>query len=107
VVICASLGSKEANELERLKHGALTFALLEGLEGQLIFRDPRTDDSAKFLPPDAVVDLQSLSNYAVARVKKLTDILTNHPQSVVVMPSAGISLGDIPLLVRPESAAGK
>ncbi len=54
-----------------------------------------------------MVDLQTLTNYAMVRVRKLTDKLTNHPQSVVVMPSPGMSLGDIPLLVRPEPAASK
>ncbi len=107
VIISACLGSEQANELSKLNHGALTFALLEGLEGKLLYPDPRTDDSAKYLPPDAVVDLQTLTNYAMARVRKLTDKLTNHPQSVVVLPSPGMSLGDIPLLVRPKAPATK
>ncbi len=39
VIISACLGSEQANELNKLQHGALTFALLEGLQGQAaVFR---------------------------------------------------------------------
>ena len=36
MIISACLGGEKANELSKLNHGALTFALLEGLEGKLL-----------------------------------------------------------------------
>jgi uncharacterized caspase-like protein len=106
VILSACLGSEQANELGALGHGVLTFALLEGLEGRLLYHDPKTDDCAKFLPQGQVVDLAQLNLFVEQRVKSLTDQLTTHEQSVVVTDMQGISLGDIPLLVRQSAAAG-
>ena len=106
MIFSACLGGEKANELGKLNHGALTFALLEGLEGKLLFNDPRTDDCEQLLPHGRVLNLAGLGHYIEERVKRLTDELSHHPQSVVVMPS-GQSLSDFPLLVRPEAAANK
>lgn len=101
VVIAACLGSEPANDLGVLGHGVLTFALLEGLEGKLMYRNAATDDCEQFLPRERVVSLADLNYYIEKRVKRLTRHLTSREQSIVTTPLQGISLGDIPLIVRP------
>ena len=92
VIIAACQGKERANELDRLKHGVLTFALLEGLQGRLL-EDVRSELA---LPLGPIVYLVDLNEYVDKRVKELTA----SKQGVVFAPLDGISLGRIPLIVR-------
>jgi uncharacterized caspase-like protein len=78
VVMCSALGSEQAQESHKFRHGLFTVALLEGLAGKA----GRTKDGAVYLT--------ALDAYVAARVKELSkgqqNPVTGKPTSVRDFP---------------------
>jgi hypothetical protein len=100
IVMAACLGNEVAQEDPRWGHGALTLALLEGIEGKQLFPG-RTELPQKTAGP--VITLQDLSDYAVKRVQELA----GREQAVVLKPCTdGIHPARIPIAVNLGHKAG-
>jgi hypothetical protein len=95
VVMAACLGEEVAHEDADWGHGALTLALLEGIQGKRLYngtaRTPLPQQSA-----GPVITLQDLQDYATKRVQELA----GDDQAVVVRCTDGIHPTRIPITVN-------
>jgi hypothetical protein len=82
------------------KHGALTLAFREALRRERLFHAKRQTPLPGQADNRGGVTLLEIRDYVVARVAEITD----KRQSVVSNQTGGISLDDIVLFARPESA---
>jgi hypothetical protein len=100
VITAASMAGQDVAENKAWGHGALTLALLEGLQGQRIIENGRAIPMPHQLGRDGQIDLEGLTFFASRRVAELT----KGAQSVVTTVSPGLDPSRIRLgVVRDGS----
>src|SRR5262249_50116278 len=109
VVMAACARYQKANETQRWGHGAMTLALLEGLEGKRLyqakdlFQTPLPKPVAK-----NIVTLQELDRYVTERVEILSSEISSpkyRRQAARTYASNGVMLEQIPIAVYGQGQA--
>jgi uncharacterized caspase-like protein len=78
--IAASSASEEAQEIEDLRHGVLTYALLAGLGA--VNRGPLLDQSVRPSRVDGTVDVLDWLSFAAGQVPRLTERYLGRTQDI-------------------------
>jgi hypothetical protein len=101
VVIAACSRYQKANETTRWGHGALTLALLEGIEGAYLYQSQGLAKTALPLPGQKnTVNLQELTRYITDRVEVLSSEMSSVPdrrQAAKTFATDNVSLDQIPI----------
>ncbi len=91
VVMAACLGSKLAKESQKWGHGALTLALLEGLQGKHLYTGQTATPWPEGNGPNKIITLYDLNHYITKRVQELT----KSEQAFVSSNTGDFALNDI------------
>lgn len=102
-IMMACARDQKANETPTWKHGALTLAFLEGMDGKYHYTNPKLD--ATPLPTTVngtkIISLKEMAEYVRPRVEQLAhELYQNREQDARTFCTGNISLEQIPIAVR-------
>jgi uncharacterized caspase-like protein len=101
VFFAACLGSETAVERDSWGHGALTLAILEAIQGELLYAIGQEADMPVKPGWKSTITLQDLDYYATHRVKDLT----GQKQSVLVRSFGELPLHGLPIAIVEQKTA--